>query len=411
MATVDKLIVTNRSALANKYGSARSRIDEALKALVAADAERGVATRVVALDDAATLGRYRAKPVASPKDEPGCKAAIDRLVGELTPDYLMILGARDVVPHQRLRNTKHDGDPGVPSDLPYACDEPWNRDPRVFLTPTRVVGRLPDVTGATDPTYLVALLRRAARYRCRPRDDYQTFFGLSALAWQESTELSVKNLFGASDGVHTSPPEGPSWPRAALERRVHFINCHGGASDPKFYGQHPTREKDQPDAMSARQLERIRAVREGAVVAAECCYGADLYDPKEASAASVTSIWRRAATASWAAPRRPTVRRTGTAKPICSASTSSNACCGARRSDGRRSRRGSASSSPAARCSRKTSRRSPSSCCSGIPPYNPSSARPTGWPPARPIMPRWATPPAGRSSASRGAPGSCGTAR
>jgi hypothetical protein len=281
MASVDKLIITNRTALMEKYGTATRRIDDALKAFAAADAVRGVTTRVVALDDAAMLKRYRAKPVASSKDEPGCKAAVDRLFRELTPDYVMILGARDVVPHQRLRNTKHDGDPGVPSDLPYACDEPWTRDPRAFLTPTRVVGRLPDVTGATDPSYLIALLGSAARYRSRPRDDYETFFGLSALAWQNSTELSLKNLFGASDGLHTSPPEGPNWSRTSLQHRVHFINCHGGPADTKFYGQHPKRERDQPDAMTARRLERIRAVREGSVVAAECCFGADLYDPKE----------------------------------------------------------------------------------------------------------------------------------
>lgn len=115
MASVDKLIITNRTALAGKYGTATRRIDDALKALAVADAVRGVTTRVVALDDAAMLKRWRAKPVASSKDEPGCKAAVDRLVGELRPDYVMILGARDVVPHQRLRNTKHDGDPGVPS--------------------------------------------------------------------------------------------------------------------------------------------------------------------------------------------------------------------------------------------------------------------------------------------------------
>jgi hypothetical protein len=151
----------------------------------------------------------------------------------------------------------------------------------VFVAPTRVVGRVPDVTGASDPAYLVKLLRYAARYRCRPRDEYEQFFGLSALAWEESTKLSLKNLFGASDGVHTSPSEGPNWGAGVLRRRVHFINCHGGAALPKFYGQNPKRERDQPDAMAARQLERSGAVREGAVVAAECCYGADLYDPKE----------------------------------------------------------------------------------------------------------------------------------
>jgi hypothetical protein len=38
-------------------------------------------------------------------------------------------------------------DPDVPSDLPYACEAAFSRRPQDFLGPTRVVGRLPDLTG------------------------------------------------------------------------------------------------------------------------------------------------------------------------------------------------------------------------------------------------------------------------
>jgi len=275
MPIVDKLIVTHRGALATKYGKGLSRIDAAVKELVKADAKRGLTTRFVALDDAAALGR---RHVARPTDERGCKDAIDHLARSMRPDYLMILGAPDVIPHQRLHNTKHDGDPGIPSDLPYACDEPFTRDPRQYIAPTRVIGRLPDVTGSSDPAYLVALLRRAARYDCRPRSDYEEFFGLSAQAWRDSTVLSLTNVFGTRGDLRTSPPQGPRWSRSLLRRRVHFINCHGAAGDPTFYGQ-GARALDQPEAMTGRRLEHS-AVREATVVAAECCYGADLFDPQ-----------------------------------------------------------------------------------------------------------------------------------
>ncbi len=54
----DKVIVTNRSALQEKYGAKMDRIEKALRRLVAADEKRGLHTRVVAIDsnvDMATL--------------------------------------------------------------------------------------------------------------------------------------------------------------------------------------------------------------------------------------------------------------------------------------------------------------------------------------------------------------------
>jgi len=67
----------------------------------------------------------------------------------------MILGATDVVPHQDMRNPVNAAgdDPDVVafSDLPYACDTPYSRDVAKFIGPTRVVSRLPDMTGADGP--------------------------------------------------------------------------------------------------------------------------------------------------------------------------------------------------------------------------------------------------------------------
>jgi hypothetical protein len=60
--------------------------------------------------------------------------------------------------------------------------------------------------------------------------------------------------------------------------RVHFINCHGDTASSKFFGEFPTdRFSDAHDA--AHLPTRIAA---GAVVAAECCYGAELYEPARA---------------------------------------------------------------------------------------------------------------------------------
>src|SRR5512145_948652 len=146
----DKIIVTNRSALTMKYGSkGLATIRTALRALIAADKKRGIQSRVVYLNDRAAMKRIGGKPVTTPADPRENKEAIDALFKSLTPDYLMILGAPDVVPHQDLDNPAYDprddDDDHAWGDLPYACDASYSRDPARFVGPTRVVGRLPDL--------------------------------------------------------------------------------------------------------------------------------------------------------------------------------------------------------------------------------------------------------------------------
>jgi hypothetical protein len=164
----------------------------------------------------------------------------------------------------------------VPSDIPYACESSYSKDPRKFLGPTRVVGRLPDLLGTADAAYLVSLLGTAARHKTRSRADYQKYFSVSAEVWKKSTSLSLTKLFGSSDAMATSPPGGPAWTPAQLGRRIHFINCHGAPSDPNFYGQ---RGRSYPVAHSAKRL--VRKIMNGTVIAVECCYGAELYDPAD----------------------------------------------------------------------------------------------------------------------------------
>jgi hypothetical protein len=273
-----KIIVTNGTALQKKYAAAGlARIKTAVKALVAADAGRAIKTKLVFLDNAATMKSYGGKPVINERNAQQNKDAIDAICKKENPDYLMILGSVDVVPHQDLRNpvlpAAEDEDEFVPSDLPYACDAPYSRDVTKFKGPTRVVGRLPDLTGQTNPAYLLGLLDKAAKYKTRKVTDYGTYFGLSALVWQGSTELSLFNMFGNSDKLLLSPPQGPSHPKAKLAPLSHFINCHGAAGEPTFSGQ---KGDKYPDAMTTVKLKG--KIKRDTVAAAECCYGAQLYN-------------------------------------------------------------------------------------------------------------------------------------
>src|SRR5262249_55043922 len=104
-AQTDKVLVTNQETLKRKYGPAfNAAIKPAITALIAADKARGVNTLLVALDSAATMAKYKGKAVSKATDPKQNKAAIDAVWKALTPAYLCILGAVDVVPHQDLVN-------------------------------------------------------------------------------------------------------------------------------------------------------------------------------------------------------------------------------------------------------------------------------------------------------------------
>jgi peptidase C25-like protein len=281
MPKIDKVILTNLDALREKYGTeGLARIHAGVEELIRADAARGLASRLVAVDRPRVMEALGSAPVIDATSPRENKIAIDGVYRALRPDYLVILGSTDVVPHQDLRNPLYtpdpDGDDDIYAfgDLPYACEAPYSREAQDFRGPTRVVGRLPDVTGARrNPAFLLRLLRTAARYRTRDASAYQPYFGLSARVWRRSTELSIKMLTG-STRVRLSPRQGPAWSSAALAPRMHFINCHGATADPKFYGQ---RGEMYPVAHRADRV--YGRVHDGTVVAAECCYGAELYNP------------------------------------------------------------------------------------------------------------------------------------
>ena len=275
---VDKVIVTNKAALKAKYGDKYRRVAVAINRLVKADADRDLVTRLVAIDSDTEMTRAGGKAVTSPQDQAGAKAAVDAIYAHHQPHFLMILGARDVVPHIDLANPMKDEDPVVPSDVPYASDKPFSRRPEDFIGPTRVVGRLPDLTGADEPSYLVKVLGTAATYVCRDPQDYSSHFAITAAVWRRSTRKSAINLFGPDPQVFSVPPRGPAWTTRQMAPRVHFINCHGAPASPNFFGESP--QGAYPTAHSARLLPA--KVTRGSVVAAECCFGAELYAPSSA---------------------------------------------------------------------------------------------------------------------------------
>ena len=277
---LDKIIVTNESALKAKYQVAGlTAIKAAIQKLIAADLRRGLKSVSIALDNAASMKKAGGNAVVTPTDPKQNKDAIDAIFKKFAPHYLLILGAPDVVPHQDMQNpvysaTGEDTDKIAFGDIPYACEKPYSKKPEDFIGPTRVVGRVPDLVNSKDVKYLIGVLKTAADYQQRKTSDYDSYFGVSAAVWKNSTALSLKHAFGSNTDLQLVPPKTEQWSKNLISRLGHFINCHGGDTDTHYYGQ---LRQTYPHALDASLLKG--KISKGTVAAAECCYGAQLYDP------------------------------------------------------------------------------------------------------------------------------------
>ena len=272
---ISKAVISNKSALTAKYGAAGvGAVDAALAALVAADAARGVTTTLYWIDDGAAMTKVKGAPPVNAKDQRGAKAAVDAIVNAVSPDYILLLDGPDVIPHIALDNPlPNDGDSSVDSDLPYASAASFARQPSRYLKITRVVGRVPNLPGANNPARLVALLDFAAKANPRPATDYADYFGLSASVWAQSTSMSLDEAFNGHADLELSPPADVNRVSNRFGRLSHFVNCHGASQSPDFYGQD---SQGFPVALNSGIV--AANAPGGAVVAAECCYGAQLYD-------------------------------------------------------------------------------------------------------------------------------------
>lgn len=281
-----KFIVTNCKILRKKYKSFNS-VKARINALIAADKTRGIETKLFDVSDPATMKKAGGKAVTQAKNPKQNKEAIDAIYTSAAkpPDYLMILGAVDVIPHQDMDNPMFGGDDldeHAWGDLPYACDAPYSRDAATFKAPTRVVGRLPDIDGASDSSYLRKLLANAASWTPMTADAYRNYFAVTARTWEASTKLSIKKTFGTTKALQVSPAAGPAWSGTQLGALSHFINCHGADGRSEFYGENPAPAAGAPRFPVAHQTTLVRNnIAPGTVAAVECCYGAQLYRPNK----------------------------------------------------------------------------------------------------------------------------------
>jgi hypothetical protein len=269
-----KLIVTAASTLQLKYGRQFNKVKALLQQLKTSDRKKGLDTMIVYIDDAASCKQagIAVTKFIKPRE---CKQAIDALYNKHMPDYIAIVGAQDVFPFQELNNlaVADDEEEMVPSDLPYACDAPYSKSIKSFTGPTRVVGRIPDVPGVGDLPYFTTVINNIIKSKPIAASNYDGYFAVSTFAWRKSTQLSLQSICGNHAHLLLSPTSS-KYTTTQLQPLLHFYNCHGDHFDTQFYGE---KAKSQPVAIESNQLSG--KIRFGTIVAAECCYGAELAPP------------------------------------------------------------------------------------------------------------------------------------
>lgn len=285
-----KLSVTHQGKLLKKYGQqGYDAIARAIASWIQKDSVRGITTIHLELDDAQALAQYGVQPVTGTVTPKKVKAAVDALFQSLSPDYLVLLGSGEIIPFFDVPNPSYnpldaqgDRDATVPTDNPYACSRPFNVSRRdTYLIPDRAVGRIPDLPGQSDPTWLTDYLTSVEAWKLASAQDYAEDLFLCCDAWKGSGDRCVQFLSRATTRLLISPPtdDTSGGLRKRHKTRLHMIKCHGAPLDASFYGQ---KADHYPPVLKSSSIKK-RTVQ-GTVVGAMCCYGASLFDPNDVAA-------------------------------------------------------------------------------------------------------------------------------
>lgn len=277
-----KLSITCRQRLEKKYpAAALATIDRAIAAWIKADVDRDIQTIHVAVDDQAAMNRLGVPAVSGTVTASKVKRALDALVARLTPAYIVLFGAHDVLPMFLVPNPSAaesgDDDDEVPTDNPYRCSKPFSAAKLAsYLVPDRVVGRIPDLPGTKDPSWLLDYLQHVTQWKSRRPADYRENLLLCTHSWKDAGTECAQTLGRTAADVMICPPtiDGAAALLRRRRTRLHMIKCHGVDEDSRFFGERGTKF---PEAIASPTL--VGHTSPDTVVGAMCCYGADLFDP------------------------------------------------------------------------------------------------------------------------------------
>lgn len=303
-----KLSVTVKSQLERKYDDdALKKIKKAVEDWKKADADRGIQTVHVEVDNSEDeIMKEKKVTLVSGELTPGkIKEAIDALWKKVTPtpDYLVLFGGHDIVPMFEVTNPTYlwedeDNDKTVLTDNPYASSAPFSEDDqKSYEIPDRVVGRIPDMVSAPgdtgrngDPAWFVDYLEATRKWESKPKSFYKERY---VICTEEAKEAGIQCIQKAFEPPTLPPLVCPpdsdiSVPPQRLMAGLHMIKCHGNKKEGKFLGFEEFDEtKDKPyAAISSATLRQLQRLESSTVVAAMCCYGAQIFSPSDPKAKS-----------------------------------------------------------------------------------------------------------------------------
>lgn len=308
----DKVIITNQTALTDLYGKRTNEVISSLEQLVEADKKRHLISRIVFIDSAEEMKKYDAPPVSDKTNEKQNKDAVDAVYKTLTPDYILLLGGPDIIPHQSLENPMKETldkawpDKGpdkfritdfpadvyiIPTDLPYASNSPYSTSVDTFIKDfqsetnhenCRLLGRLPGITGDSNPDCLLTAIKTAIETLPKPRKIYQKYLAIQTPEPITSYgEDVLTEIYYNDDKLLMSPPEAyDDLEPEEINSLVHIWLCHGTPNMPYFYGEGKDGKKSYYKVALAPSAIKNK-IKSGTIATALCCYGGQLYDPKQ----------------------------------------------------------------------------------------------------------------------------------
>jgi Peptidase family C25 len=291
-----KLSVTVKCHLERKYDAAAiKKINAAIARWKEKDANRGIRTVHVAVDDPAAMKMLGATPVSGKATAPKIKRAIDDLCKQHKPEYLVLFGGHDIVPMFEVLNPAYDQngdeDEKVWTDNPYASSLPFrSSNRRSYLVPDRVTGRIPDMMSESDPAWFVDYLKTATSWESQPKGFYTRSSYAICSRECKGAGLQCMRFIDRSDrDLLISPPttDSSTSTRNRLSARVHLIKCHGNPLDANFWGE----GKRFVKAISSANLKAH--LKPNTVVGTMCCYGAQIFPPSDPDAWPLASTYLR----------------------------------------------------------------------------------------------------------------------
>ncbi|MCP5090416.1 MAG: tetratricopeptide repeat protein [Gammaproteobacteria bacterium] len=270
--TITCTIVSCKDALVEQYGEATfAEIDRALEELAKVHCEHGIDSTVayVELPPGIELSQNERASRIKSRIDALCRDARRR--GDPV-EYIIIVGAERIVPFFELSDPT-DGDGTLLSDNPYSSDEETVDDLIDYLLPSRRVGRIPGEDGTADPSLLLAQIRNAIRYHQNSDTPAGRVFCYSAEAWLAASRVVLEPLQDWPVVIKSSEPlREADFETSWLEHTpyVHF-NLHGQRNDESWKGTGKPAWKMR-SAFGPHNLNGLET--DGAVVFAQCCYGA-----------------------------------------------------------------------------------------------------------------------------------------